>query len=131
MISCNLHDYIEIVCLYRYPVSLQLRSGEVVAGTAVDTDWNIEPLHAQSPDFEKINTIISPNPTSQQCRIEWKQANTATNIQVFDQMGRLVFEKNKVLQNNFTLDVQAFAKGIYMVRLEQKDGIAVEKLVVE
>ncbi len=42
MISCNLHDYIEIVCLYRYPVSLQLKSGEVVAGTAVDTDWNID-----------------------------------------------------------------------------------------
>lgn len=37
MISCNQHDYIEIVCMYRYPVKLTLKSAEIVAGIAVDT----------------------------------------------------------------------------------------------
>lgn len=42
MISCNLHDTIEIVCMYRYPVLLTLKSGEEVTGTAVDTGINAE-----------------------------------------------------------------------------------------
>ncbi|QEY16505.1 transcriptional regulator [Cellvibrio sp. KY-GH-1] len=37
MISCNQHDYIEIVCMYRYPVKLTLKSGEIIEGAAVDT----------------------------------------------------------------------------------------------
>lgn len=40
MINCNQHDYIEIVCMYRHPVKLTLKSGEVIAGIAVDTVRN-------------------------------------------------------------------------------------------
>ncbi len=37
MISCQLHDYIEIVCLYRYPVKLILKNGSIIEGVALDT----------------------------------------------------------------------------------------------
>ncbi|GIU24670.1 Rho-binding antiterminator [Shewanella schlegeliana] len=37
MISCNQYDYIEIVCLYRYPIALKLKSGETINGIALDT----------------------------------------------------------------------------------------------
>lgn len=40
MVSCGNYDYIEIVCLYKYPISLTLKSGQVVSGTAVDTQLN-------------------------------------------------------------------------------------------
>lgn len=40
MISCNDYDYIEIVCLYRYPVKLFLRSGDMIEGVALDTKRN-------------------------------------------------------------------------------------------
>lgn len=40
MISCNDYDYIEIVCLYHYPVKLFLRSGDVIEGIALDTKRN-------------------------------------------------------------------------------------------
>ena len=36
-IACELHDYIEIACVYRYPVLLVLDSGEEVKGIATDT----------------------------------------------------------------------------------------------
>ena len=42
MISYNLHDYIEIVCLYRYPIRLELKSGEPVTGTALDTAYDAD-----------------------------------------------------------------------------------------
>ncbi|EDK29739.1 Rho-binding antiterminator [Vibrio chagasii] len=40
MISCSDYDYIEIVCMHRYPVKLTLKSGEPVEGIAVDTQRN-------------------------------------------------------------------------------------------
>jgi len=36
-ISCNLHDYIEIACMYGYRVKLTLRNQQVLEGTAIDT----------------------------------------------------------------------------------------------
>ena len=40
MISCNQHDYIEIVCMYRYPIKLTLKSGGIIEGIAADTQRN-------------------------------------------------------------------------------------------
>ena len=37
LISCQLHDYIEIACLYGYRVRLTLKSGETIEGKAIDT----------------------------------------------------------------------------------------------
>ena len=37
MISCALHDYIEIACLYGYPVELLLRDGSSHQGNAKTT----------------------------------------------------------------------------------------------
>ncbi|NOH80043.1 transcriptional regulator [Vibrio sp. RE86] len=37
MISCGDYDYIEIVCMHRYPVRLTLKLGECIEGTALDT----------------------------------------------------------------------------------------------
>jgi len=40
MLKCDLHDYIEIVCLYHYPLQLTLSSGTVLTGTAETTRYN-------------------------------------------------------------------------------------------
>lgn len=42
MLSCDLHDYIEIACLYRIEVELTLRDGRSICGTAMDTGRNAE-----------------------------------------------------------------------------------------
>jgi len=36
-ISCQLHDYIEIACMYGYQVKLHLKNGQVIEGKAMDT----------------------------------------------------------------------------------------------
>ncbi len=36
-ISCQLHDYIEMACLYGYRVRLTMRDGQTVDGKAEDT----------------------------------------------------------------------------------------------
>ncbi|MCW8902694.1 Rho-binding antiterminator [Sedimenticola sp.] len=40
MISCAQHDYVEIACMYKLPVTLTLSSGEELAGIAMDTVSN-------------------------------------------------------------------------------------------
>ena len=40
MISCSQYDYIEIVCMYRYPIKLTMQSDEVIEGVALDTQRN-------------------------------------------------------------------------------------------
>lgn len=41
MISCHRYDYIEIVCMYHYPVIITLIGGKVITGIAMDTVRNI------------------------------------------------------------------------------------------
>lgn len=40
MISCDQHDYIEIVCIFKYPIKLTLLSGSIIKGIAKDTQLN-------------------------------------------------------------------------------------------
>jgi Rho-binding antiterminator len=40
MISCNEHDYIEIVCMYHFPIKITMKSGEIIECTALDTHYN-------------------------------------------------------------------------------------------
>jgi len=40
MLTCQQYDYIEIACMYRYPVRLTLKSATTIEGTAVDTCRN-------------------------------------------------------------------------------------------
>ncbi len=40
MISCDQHDYIEIACMFRYPIKLTMKSGELIECTALDTVLN-------------------------------------------------------------------------------------------
>ncbi len=35
-ISCALHDYIEIACMYGYQVKLYLKNGHIIVGKAID-----------------------------------------------------------------------------------------------
>ena len=36
IISCELHDYFEIVCLYHYRIKLTLKTQQVIEGIALD-----------------------------------------------------------------------------------------------
>ncbi len=40
MISCNQYDYIEIVCMYRYPINITMKTGTIIKCTPLDTQRN-------------------------------------------------------------------------------------------
>ncbi|WP_028021801.1 Rho-binding antiterminator [Enterovibrio calviensis] len=42
MIKCDDYDYVEIVCLFQYPIKLVLRTGDTIEGIAKDTARNAD-----------------------------------------------------------------------------------------
>lgn len=40
MLSCQQYDYIEIACMYHYPIKLTMNTGNVVQAKALDTARN-------------------------------------------------------------------------------------------
>lgn len=40
MIRCSDYDYIEIVCMYQYPIKMILKMGGLIEGIALDTTYN-------------------------------------------------------------------------------------------
>lgn len=58
MISCNQHDYIEIVCMYHYPIKLTLKSGDIIEGIALDTQRNDQRDECIKIDIEGIEKLV-------------------------------------------------------------------------
>ena len=58
MISCNQHDYIEIVCMYRYPIKLTLKSGDIIQGIAQDTERNDRRDECIKIDIKGIERLV-------------------------------------------------------------------------
>ncbi|MBX9894781.1 MULTISPECIES: Rho-binding antiterminator [unclassified Nitrosomonas] len=56
VIDCELHDFVEVACMYRYQLKLILKDGQVIEGKAVDI--------ASTPD--KRECLIVENDTQQQ-----------------------------------------------------------------
>ena len=36
VISCELHDFVEVVCMYNYHLKLILKNGQIIEGKAID-----------------------------------------------------------------------------------------------
>ncbi len=79
-ISCELHDYVEVVCMYGYQLKLTLKDGRIVEGKAVDI--------MSSP--EKREYLMINNGTQQQvdltelAKMEVLTPNTRFNQVIFD-----------------------------------------------
>lgn len=58
MIRCNQHDYIEIVCMYNYPIKLTLKSGDIIEGVALDTHRNDQRDECIKIDIEGVEQLV-------------------------------------------------------------------------
>lgn len=58
MISCDQHDYIEIACMYRYPIKLTMKSGSVIECTALDTQRNDNGEECIKVAFRGVENLV-------------------------------------------------------------------------
>ena len=58
MISCDQHDYIEIVCTFKYPIKLTLKSGRVIECIGLDTQLNENREESMKVDVKGTEELI-------------------------------------------------------------------------
>ncbi len=58
MINCDQHDYIEIACTYRYPITLTLKSGEIVKCIGIDTQYDDQRRECIQVDSEGTTRLV-------------------------------------------------------------------------
>ena len=75
---------------------------------------------------------VSPNPASHNITIEIPQSNASIDnqISIFNSVGGLVWQKN-TLETVVNIDLQSFAKGIYVVKIFNSEKNYTEKIIVQ
>lgn len=58
MITCQCYDYIEIACLYRFAVRIDLKNSQTLEGTARDTQRNEEGQECLQLDTGEAHILV-------------------------------------------------------------------------
>lgn len=58
MLSCDIHDYVEIACTYQFEVILTFKNGKQTTGKAIDTCLNAERKECLKLSTEKGDDLI-------------------------------------------------------------------------
>jgi hypothetical protein len=67
-----------------------------------------------------INVVLSPNPVSNQLKINLTDWSLVRQVKIFDISGRQVYSSNRKPKN--VIDVQGFTQGLHFVTIENNDG---------
>ncbi|RMG77969.1 MAG: T9SS C-terminal target domain-containing protein, partial [Bacteroidetes bacterium] len=102
-------------------------------GCQETTCFVIEMINSTVSSEPFTGLSIRPNPTSERVRVQvdWPSPEPLT-LEVYDQLGRLVFEQKSASNNRHILDwdVSKWARGVYFVQIKLKEKVVVRKLVV-
>ena len=77
-------------------------------------------------EFNFVEAKVYPNPAIDYLSIETKEM--VQRLEVYDALGRRAISKAPN-QNNFSLDISNLEKGIYILKLQTKEGIGSYKIV--
>lgn len=96
-------------------------------GVVRDTLWlNLQEITAtDAPELER-QTLLFPNPASAEAWLS-VGSHTIEQINIFDTMGRLVGSPAPTGRHTSRLNVQGWAKGLYLVQVQTDAGLVVTK----
>lgn len=81
----------------------------------------------------QIKTEIYPNPNAGSFTIKLTGSSdqkTINKIVIYDAMGTII-QKTEILNEAITIDISSQAKGMYFVKIENEQGITVEKIIYQ
>ncbi len=79
-------------------------------------------------DIESININIYPNPANNFVNI--KAENTISNIRIYNYLGQQVIQVNKNT-NIAKIDVSSLNSGVYILKIDTKEGSFMKKLIIQ
>lgn len=88
-------------------------------------------LATQDVKVDNTKFIVFPNPTYDEFFVgNIDKSSKDVHIKIFDISGKLVFSDSRESASRKAVSTQGFAKGVYMVHIQQGDQSQVEKLIV-
>ncbi|MEM8584638.1 MAG: YCF48-related protein [Bacteroidota bacterium] len=100
-------------------------------GLIVRYDVNAILSSTREQTITKESVVASPNPTYSFTTIDLSNqgSNMPLEMQVFDLSGQLLMQEYAQNKSQITLDLSAFAAGIYLVRVQGKDWIQSVRII--
>lgn len=113
---------------------------ETISNLVNQTPFNAKPIGTITITLDEVLSVdtqelaevtLSPNPSSGLVKINASNTNILKEVLVFDVLGKRVeVVSNPNLQASLNLDLRHLNKGMYLVRLELKDGSQATKRLV-
>ncbi len=77
------------------------------------------------------NFTLFPNPCQHVCQIVFEKQTDVSAVEIFSVTGQLVYQENiSVTSHQLTIDLNAYASGIYFVRVTTATGTSTQRLLV-
>lgn len=90
-------------------------------------------ISSSKVENNQIKTEIYPNPNAGSFTIKLtgtSDQKTVNKIVIYDAMGTII-QKTEILNEAITIDISSQAKGVYFVKIENEQGITVEKIIYQ
>lgn len=111
---------------------IQDMSGNAYAGISNNTMWNFTTQTVNSvSDLNDSKFLIYPNPASGIFRISLPNNPRELNVSVIDINGRIIEQINNITDNETSIDVTGYAKGVYIIKLQMDGKVYQQKLIVK
>ncbi|MCP4122083.1 MAG: T9SS type A sorting domain-containing protein [Bacteroidetes bacterium] len=83
--------------------------------------------------FDDLNAAITiyPNPATNYFELELSGVNGDINVSIFNQIGEVMYDDMLFGGAARRIELDNFASGMYMIRLQTDDGFTTKKLIVE
>lgn len=79
--------------------------------------------HQKSKKYSSLKSVlIYPNPATQKLVIESDANEEVERIEIFDLMGRSIYEQKEIKQSEQSIDLVGWESGIYLIRITMEDG---------
>ena len=97
----------------------------------IDVDGNFEYSEIRSVYFgNDVNIVLVPNPAVDKVTLYLPGNSTVADIHIYNLEGRLL-KRISTDQESVQINISAFSKGIYMIKINGRDINEVKKLLVE
>jgi hypothetical protein len=89
-------------------------------------------VYASIDELNYLQLVIYPNPSKGKIFIKSETHLSAVHVSVNNTLGQTIFIQEGISGNEFEIDVQKKAEGLYIIRIEDKDGnVYARKILIE
>ena len=103
-------------------------NGEAEWGDVCLTRFNVATLGVEEVDMNNIS--IYPNPATSNINIK-SNMNGEGQVTLIDMTGRVIKNVNLTDMSNATINIEDVADGVYFIKMQQNNNIAIDKVIIK